>query len=367
MFHLKLPTRLGAGEVMRSTIPAIVPQVVLAAFLAWTSAHGAETRASVTPQSNLGAAVAGFDCSHAASDRERAICGDPALSALDGQLGDIYRERRALLSPRGAQFLQESERSWLRFVGTVCASDGPEKKSWRISNPCLTLQYNERIRQLQEAAEKLGPYIFNRIDLYAAQPSGDDTGSATGFYIQHVAYPQIDNANSPELRAWNQANVRGLPKDGDCDSGSGDYDVDYEVGYANARFVSVQWSDSTYCHGTPHGFGSVKSNNTVLSPRLRPLTTQDLFGSGETWTSTLRERFWTALTQAGWSPPDNQPDVKQVLEGDFVQPGRWLFTKDGLQVAFASYEGGCYACTPQPVIVPWSELKPLLSKTAIAP
>jgi hypothetical protein len=207
--------------------------------------------------------------------------------------------------------------------------------------------------------------VFNRIDLYAAQPSGDETGSATGFYIQHAAYPQIDNANSPELRAWNQENVRRLPKDGDC--GPGDYDVDYEVGYANSRLVSVKWNDSTYCHGTAHGFGSVKSNNTVLSPRLKSLSPQDLFGSGETWASTLKEQFWTTLTQMGWSPPNNQPDIKQELEDDFVQADRWLFTKDGLQVAFGSYEGGCFACTPQPVTVPWSELKPLLSKTAIAP
>ncbi len=346
-------------------MPAAVAHGVLAAFVAWSSGHGAEARASSNPQSNSDVVVASFDCAHATSLRERAICGDPALSALDGQLGHLYRERLALLSPQGGHLLQESERSWLRFIGIVCASDGPETKAWLRRKFCLTLQYNQRIKQLEKAAEKLGPYVFNRIDLFWAQPSGDETGSATGFYIRHAAYPRIDNATSPELRAWNQANIRDLPKEGVC--GPGDYDVDYEVGYANARIVSVQWSDSTYCHGTPHGIWSVKSNNTVLSPRLRPLTPQDLFGSGETWTSTIRERFWTALTQAGWKPLDNQPNFKRQIEDDFVHPDRWLFTRDGLQVAFEAYEGGCYACTPRPVTVPWSELKPLLSKTAIAP
>jgi len=350
---------------MRNATWAVVPQVMIAALVAWTSAQGAETHASAASQDNLDAAVASFDCSHATTAREKTICGNPALSALDGQLGHLYRERRALLSSQGAQLLQESERSWIRFVGIVCASDGPENKPWLSRKFCLTRQYNDRVKQLQNAGEKLGPYVFNRIDLYAAQPSGDETGSATGFYIQHTAYPQIDNADSPELQAWNRANVRGLQKDGDC--GPGDYDVDYKVGYANAHFVSVQWSDSTYCHGTPHGFGGVKSNNTVLLPRLRPLTPQDLFGSGDAWASILKDRFWTALTAAGWSPPDNQPDVKRELEGDFIQSDRWLFTKDGLQVAFGSYEGGCYACTPQPVTVPWSELEPLLSKGTIAP
>jgi len=353
----------GCGRSMRITIPAVLSQVVLAAFVAWTSAQGAETESGIS-QRNLDAVVASFDCAHSASAREKAICGDRALSALDGKLGRLYRERAALLSPQGSKLLQESERSWLRFVGTVCSSDGPENKPWLSMRSCLTRQYNNRIRQIQQVGQ-IGPFFFNRVDLYAAEPAQDDYGSASGFYIQHAGYPQIDNANSPELRAWNQDNARRPEKDGDC--GPGDYDTDYEVGYANARFISVEWKDSTYCHGTPHGFGGVKSNNTVLSPQLRALEPQDIFGSGENWASPLKEYFWAVLTQTGWHPPDNQPDIKRQVEGDFVQPDRWLFTKDGLQVAFDSYEGGCNACTPQPVTVPWSTLKPLLSGSSVVP
>lgn len=350
---------------MRIAIPAVALHVVLTAFVAWTSPEATETSAAGTLRDESEAAVASFDCAHATSPREKAICGDPALSALDGRLGRLYRERRALLSPQGAKLLQNSERNWLRFVGLVCSSDGPESKLWLNRKFCLTRQYNERIEQIQEVAQKVGPYLFNRIDLYRAQPSGDETGSSAGFYVQHVAYPQIDRANSPQLRVWNQNNVHDLPGGGDC--GPGDYDVNYEIGYANAYLISVRWTYSSYCHGTPHGFFSLNSKNSVLSPRLRPLTAADLFGSGKAWVSVLKERFWTALAQTGWRPPDNMPSVKPQLKDDFVQPDRWLFTEDGLQVAFASYEGGCYVCTPQPVTVPWSELKPLLSKSAIAP
>ena len=153
------------GESLRMTIPAVAPLVVLAALVAWTSAQGAETRPSGSPQSNSAAAIAGFDCAHAISAREKTICADPALSALDGQLGRLYRERRALLTPQGAKLLQESERSWLRFVETVCSSDGPANKSWLSIRFCLTRRYNDRLRQLQDAAQKVGPYLFNRIDL----------------------------------------------------------------------------------------------------------------------------------------------------------------------------------------------------------
>jgi uncharacterized protein len=343
----------------------IPPQILIAAALiAWTSAHGAETHASGASQNNPAAAVASFDCAHITSVNEKAICADPALAALDGQLGRLYREKRTLLSPQGGKLLQNSQRSWLRFIGTVCSSDGPKDKFWLSRSFCLTRQYTDRLNELRKIAQ-IGPFVFNRVDLYGAQLAQDESGQATGFFVQHVGYPQIDNVNSPQLRAWNEGSSRSLPTDGDC--GPGDYDVDYDVGYANPRFVSVEWINSTYFHGTPHGFYDVKSKNTVLAPQMRALTAQDVFGSGESWTAPLKEQFWTALTRAGWSPPGNQPNVKQELEIDFIQPDRWLFTKDGLQVAFDAYEGGCYACTPKPVTVPWSELRPLLSKTAIAP
>ncbi len=338
---------------------------MIAALAASTSAQGTATWAAGSAPSISGSALPSFNCANAISARETAICGDPALSVLDGQLGRLYRERSGLLSPQGAKLLQESERSWLRFVGVVCSRDDPGKKPWLNKTFCLKRQYNVRISQLQTTVQKIGPFIFNRIDLYAARPSDEETGSATGFYIQHTSYPQIDNSLSPDVLAWNRTNVRSLPTDGDC--GPGDYDNDYEVGFANARFVSLSWTESTYCHGTAHGFHDIKSANTILTPSLRSLTARDLFAPGEGWRSALKERFWNALTQTGWRPPDNQPLVKQELESAVTQPGRWLFTKEGLQVAFVSYEGGCYACTPQPVTLPWSELKPLLSKTAVAP
>lgn len=346
-------------------IAALATQVVLAALAVWAPTVRAETQPSSTPQGKSVASVPSFDCARAASAREKTICSDPALSALDGQLGRLYQEKQKLLSPQGASLLQDSERGWLRFIGVVCTSDGPKNKLWLTQGFCLTRQYNDRIRELQQV-EQVGPFVFNRVDIYTAQPSGDETGSATGFYVQHVAYPQIDNPRSPEVRAWNQETVHSLSTDGDC--GSGDDDVGYKVGYANTRFISVEWTDSIYCHGAAHGQWSITANNTVLSSGVRALTAEDLFGSGGAWISALKNHFWAALTKAGWNPPkNNQTEVKKELESVFVQTDRWLFTKDGLQVAFAAYEGGCYACTPQPATVPWSDLRPLLRKGAIAP
>jgi len=105
-----------------------------------------------------------------------------------------------------------------------------------------------------------------------------------------------------------------------------------------------------------------------LLPVPHPLTKEDLFGTDDRWIGKLQELFWDALLAKGWSPPDSLAEiVKAEIEDDVIQPDKWLFTPDGLQVSFSAYEGGCYACNPGPVTVPWPKLKSLLSSNAIVP
>jgi len=132
--------------------------------------------------------------------------------------------------------------------------------------------------------------------------------------------------------------------------------------------ISVQQTDSVYCHGTAHGMFSVQVSNFVLRPALRQLTAEDLFGSDIRWKRHLQELFWEVLLSKGWAPPDYAAEsVKAQIEDEVSQPDKWLFTGEGLQVSFSAYEGGCYACNPGPVEVSWTALKPLLASTNIAP
>ena len=308
-----------------------------------------------------------FSCAHATASQDQAICSDQALSALDGRLAQLYRERRALLSPQGAKLLQDSQREWLRFITVVCPPTPPAIPAGRDQKGCLKRQYTERLADLHQAAQRIGPYLFNNVSHYAAQPAQDATGALTGFVVQTVSFPQIDNADSAERVAWNLKNLRTLPRETDCGDG-GDEAIGYEIGYANARLISVAWSDWTYCHGTAHGFGDVTVENTVLSPHLRPLVAQDVFGPGTSWVAPLQDRFWAALLQSGWKPPENQAeDIKSQLEAKFIDPEQWLFTADGLNISFSAYEGGRYTCTPQPLTLHWSELKPLFTNGSVVP
>jgi uncharacterized protein len=292
--------------------------------------------------------AASFDCKQAASPREALICQDPALSDLDGRLGRAYRERQAVLTSHGAELLQSSQRSWLHYIATVCpldvSNDAIKSDGRRDPKKCLADRYRDRLDQLATVGQRLGPFLFTRIDLFAAEPAPDaQTGATPGFYVQHVAYPQIDSPVSPEADIWNRQNLKVLTRSDDCGQG-GDDDTDYVVGYANRHMISMAWHDYFYCHGTPHGMFGVRSQNTVLLPKSRALTTDDVFGANDRWTTRLQKLFWDALAKAGWTPVGDP--TPSDIEDDFVQPGSWLFTKEGLNVSFSAYEGGCYACIP---------------------
>jgi uncharacterized protein len=312
------------------------------------------------------AQAASFDCSTAKTQRELTICHDPDLSALDDKLGKLYNERRALLSATGAASLRQSQLSWLRFIALTCAELATPRPGGLDAASCLQKDYTERLGQLAEVGKQIGPFRFNRVDHFDAKPAetGDDSGSSPGFYIQHVAYPQIDDPTTAAQRTWNKKNSDTKPA-GYCDS-EGDDDTDYEIGFAHAHFISVQWGISSYCHGTPHGLGNSSTDNELLVPTLHPLSARGVFGDSDLWIGPLKKLIWDALLANNWTPPPEQAaSVKGQIETDAITPEKWFFTKDGLTFTPEAYEGGCYACYPGEAKLSWKQLRPLLPPQSV--
>ena len=313
-----------------------------------------------------GAAIAAsFDCRDAASAREKVICGDPVLSQLDKDLGRTYRERRTMLSPHGAKVLQNSERSWLHFVSTVCPNTNPpnSENSWTPAY-CLKKRYEDRLKQIQRVGERFGPFIFSRVDIFAAEPAPDQTGDIGGFYVHHVAYPQIDNPTSTQSKSWNARSIRTLSGNGDCGKEADD-DQDYTISYANERLISMGISISEYCHGAAGEFYTSGAQNFVLAPSFRALTARDVFGRSHRWVGRLETLVWQKFDKNGWTKgwtSEEQKDIKERLGYIVIRPDNWVFTKDGLSMAFNHDEVGYNIYS---VIISWSELKSLLPQDSI--
>jgi len=72
----------------------------------------------VGPTGGGRALAASFNCARAATPTEVAICADPALSALDGQLGLAYTPQLAA-NPT----VKQVERGWLALRNLACGGD----------------------------------------------------------------------------------------------------------------------------------------------------------------------------------------------------------------------------------------------------
>jgi uncharacterized protein len=316
--------------------------------------------------------AASFNCATATSPREKLICDTPELSRLDDQLATAYAAARGRLSPAGGALLQRSQRNWLRFAATVCPLAVPVSRDPRRQPVnCIKARYKGRLVQLQNAGQRIGPFVFNRIDWFTAEPAPDaESGELPGFYVRHAAFPQIDNPASPVAEEWDTANA--VAQDvtrgrclGDCPD---DTDNDYNIGWASPPLISVTWSNSTYAHGAPHGMFSSHTHNTLLRPGLPELTPADVFGSGQAWVPKLQALFRNEVA-AGHGI--NNATLATLDIGSFnravVKPNKWGFGPNGLTVEFGAYEVGCYNCNPGPLTVPWSALKPLLAPGAVLP
>ena len=316
-----------------------------------------------------GAHAASFDCKNAKTMTERSICGSPKLSALDERLAQDYERALHALSPAGATRLKESQRSWLRYATQVCAP-GKRPGHGESTVECLEVEFGHRLDQLAQAGVRVGPYVFNRVDYYAAARAHDDAGgSHSGFVTDHVSFAQIDAPVTPATTAWNAAQRKDDPGpitlSNEPDDVVEDDDTDYTLGCAGDRFISVQVDSSEYQHGTAHGTYDHEVRNMLLAPALHKMTASDIFAAKAPWKATLPKLFWNVYLH----DPDAAKDVdtiEQAIKASAVNPDAWLLTPAGLQISFDAYEAGCYACNPGPITVPWPALKPMLAAPDLA-
>lgn len=319
------------------------------------------------------AKAASFNCSKASSPRDRLICRTPALSDLDSRLGETYEARKALLSSEGAELLKKSQLSWLRFVYTVCAVTGNAKiANDEKASTCIEGRYRDRLTQLEEVGRRFGPFLLNRIDLYSAKLATDESGEVPGFYVRHVAYPQIDRPTRPSAFAWNSRQIKSLSEadfsyTNDDDNSDSDDERSYYISFVNDHVLSMLNIRYSYSHGSPHGMGTDQVESIVL-PDFRSLAVEDIFDTNLHALPALLTLFREAYSKEGWPPAGAiAPENIEAAERKVIDSNRWLLTTDGLQVPFSPYEVGCYVCSPPLVTIPWSDLKPLLSPKSLVP
>lgn len=307
---------------------------VISWFVALTAAHAAS-----------------FDCSKAKSKVEKTICSTPEISGLDDQLAARYGAALKSLTPEGGQVLKKGQVAWLRYVNIICGDA-----------ECLAGAYRDRLKDLDTAAVKIGPFVFSRIDYFFGK-KGEGQGEP---YEEHQSYPRIDSPMSDTTRKWN-ALVAKTPKaggDNACDGDPGEHTVSFEIKLATADVISLQSQEYDFCQGGAHGLGTIKGATYILAPAPHLMKAADLFDQKKPWKKFVTDKCMSVLKAKAEEDLDTD---EAAVEGIATKPEAWALTKEGLLITFNPYEVLPYALGTTEVVIPWNELRPFLVSTAPVP
>lgn len=312
--------------------------------------------------------AASFDCRKASSTHETLVCGDRELSAADDRVAAAYKTALGAVSDASRALLVKGQRSWLTFIKTVCRLDG-SADSDEDAVACLKREYDDRERQLDTAAQRLGGLVFVRVDDFRARKSDDNTGNRTGFVTTELAFPLIDRPVTDGQRAFNKfvedrTRRRGAAPPPDDDNT--DTATDYRILGASPELVSVEFGTSEYGHGAAHPDAFLSTVLWLLKAG-RELRAGDLFDAAKPWSPAVARLCRDALAEtAKRDDLDLRIPAPQELAKMVAEIRRWSLEPEGLGVQFQVYELGSRIQGAPQAVIPWHDLKPwLAAKPAI--
>ena len=342
-----------------------MPKPILATLFLATAA------AAATAQSP------GFDCAKATTPQEKAICASPGLSQAEAALTSAYRAWLAAAPADSQSAIRESQRAWLRSRLSQC---NPERKGQDLTQ-CLLNTGKSRTAELESMVQRHKgiPFIWSAIYLTApdspevAQLMKQTNRPASGYV--NVTWPQAVS-NAPEWLAWNKAITTAANASSNFEGGTisrkdaVDIDTDARVtlNSVSARLVSASISSMTYGHGAAHPNHGTTQFNWMLKEQ-RPLKPEDLFNPQSNWKEELYDRADKHLhSKLDTEPGSNYQtwlgkpeEMKKTVQALVTDPTRWQIDSKGITLVFNPYEVAPYCCTPEPLTMPWTDLKPLLN------
>ena len=97
---------------------------------------------SIMSPSDVGPASGpSFDCTRASGESEKMVCSDPALAALDRELGDLFKTQAARRSGADLEALQAAQRGWVKGRDECWKAEDTQR--------CVREAYQTRLVELQ--------------------------------------------------------------------------------------------------------------------------------------------------------------------------------------------------------------------------
>jgi len=320
------------------------------------------------------ASAQSFDCKLAQTPRERAVCADTRLSALDSEIAAAYKSLRAQLSPASAALVQSDQKEWLHWIDLVCPVNG--KGSASDQTRCLQNQYFTRAHDLEHVAHIGNAVVFPRTRFLYKPGNVQPTNPVDpGFGFGSLRWPQIDiRQPNPAYSTWNDAvkaraaqlavgfsNANNATFDTAVDP-SGVIDAYYTVEAANDRLIDTTFTDGTYPWGAAHPTANRTSFLWWLDQN-RELTRNDIFWEDSGWQQKLVPLAIASLQSNSDLKNDlwKGDQLTKPVQSTVPEPANWTITRDALSINFSEYAVGPYFIGMPQAHIPWSQLTPLLA------
>lgn len=236
--------------------------------------------------------AASFDCTKASTPGERAVCADPALSALDSEMGGLWFAYNRLPFLMGASGVRRDEaRAFLAARGK-CGADVA----------CITALYRDRVAtlktQLGGAIAALGKEA-NADAAPAPQPVMNEVANLfgqcrdLGGELKGNAWPEMMSADlDHDRRPDYLLNAQNLRCDGAATAYCANDGCDISVSLSSAEYAPLKlrgsqptlvqgtelttldiWVDRSQCADLPAGancWGTWRWNGSALKPSYSP-------------------------------------------------------------------------------------------------
>ena len=312
--------------------------------------------------------AASFDCGKAARPAEKLICADAELGRLDSRLAAAYTARLRLLSEPAKTELRRGQREWLAFWPLRCGDvKGRLPAADAEVVACAREQYGQRLAVLASRDRILGDIPLYPASQYAIQPSQAGVDWIR-FATDVRQRPAVDVAAAPAqkrnlARLLERWLADGMPTE--PGTGEGQDSSDGETGRAFIDSLPFLLSTGTttyfYGHGAAHPVSGFSSAHFFL-PEARPMRSADIFRDGSAWQDGLARLAEKALRRelADSYYLERFDELKALT----VEPARWRFDKQGLNLQFNPYEVAPYAAGAPEVTLPWNALAPWLTPRA---
>jgi uncharacterized protein len=321
------------------------------------------------------AAAQSFDCSKATEPHEKFICANKELSAADKEMAAAYNSVPPQLSAEGKRRLAESQRSWLKYDRNMSPLDADS----------IAASYRGRIGQLKKNVQTIGPFRFQAITIYYAepvkkQPGKDEDETQDGLQSFDYTFPQIDSPETAETKRWNrltEQHIGEMAKDDGAildlqsltiggkivvkaSQPGPDTSIRADIVYASPDVISLLLHTMTYEKGAAHPNQEL-AGYTVLVKSGRELAASDLFDDQRDWKTALARLVFRKLkADAEHDNADLQAAGPEDILESAADTKRWTITKAGLVVTFSPDEVSSYAAGVREAVIPWQELKPHL-------